>query len=577
MFDDCKGEKVQELLASFSTIVLQKILAAGDAGRASIAGRLAIANKITVKEHESLLPLAIAHRASLTGLLRRKKELRARYQSFGSTLGAKEKELDQKFEGVVQTQAFLDENEIPDNTVSRLSTLFEKHWQGDPDLVAVVTQGEEHGLRDPLLDRPFQDVWPEVSNGSFDRKTDTSRGGLLQDLEKRVADQESRLNQWKDFKEAITRGSTPKVLPKAQDLSLTRSTSNEQERQKRRERDLVFSPRKSPRKSDWELKKLINEDSPTPAMPKMPKFETKMSTSAPGQLHAVPKARAEDRNPEGQGRDSVDHLSLSEPSCNGSHDSSFSEVSGVQLQEIASPDSAVRLTGFGATPITRLEEHGLAGFEGKDDNPSKPPIEPAIESMGNHISKILDDTDSGTRIPDEDDVLAEQIISMTLNAAPTPAKPTLSLSERTRQSIAFASPSKFQGLLPDESPSPHLPTTTTAEQVPQIGNTAAKTTTLLERTRQSISLVPSNPNPKPRRSSTQVRRASQKIYPTNPFETPRKQMKMGKGLTPPEELFTPGAGYESVFKSRPKVAVSPVGTPEPEPGEREEGEGSSID
>lgn len=580
MFDDCKGEKVQELLASFSTIVLRKILAAGDAGKASIAGRLAIANKVTVKEHESLLPLAIAHRASLTGLLRRKRELRARYQSFGCTLAAKGKELDQKFEGVVQTQAFLDENEIPDNTVSRLSMLFEKHWQGDPDLIAVVTQGEEYGLRDSLLDRPFQAVWPEVADGNFNEEGDTSRQGLLQDLEKRVADQESRLNQWKDFKEAITRGSMPKVAPKAQDLSLTRSASNEQERQKRRERDLVFSPRKSPRKSDWELKKLINEDSPTPVMPKMPNSIIPPPTFASKRLSVAPKAGVQKQSPEGPWRDSPDRVSLSEPSCNGSHDSSFSEVSGVQLHEIASPH---RNTDIGAKSTGWVGADDLAGYE-RDDSPSTPPNGPAIASAGNVISSISNDGNSKTRIlVDEDDVLAEQIISMTLNAAPTPAKPKLSLAERTRQSIAFASPSKFQGLEAGGSSPLHAPTATTAEQMPQIDNSARTktTTTLLERTRQSISLLPSNPNPNPKHhtrksSSTHVRRTSQKIYPTNPFETPRKQMKMGKGLTPPEELFTPGAGYESVFKSRPKVAVSPVGTPEPE-GEFGLGEGEGMD
>ncbi len=572
IFDDCKGEKLQELLASFSTIVLRKVLAAGDAGKVSITGRLAIARKVTRKEHESLLPLAIAHRASLTQLLRRKRELRARYQSFGCTLGAKKKELDKRFEGVVQTQGFLDENEIPDNMVSRLSMLFEKHWQGNPDLVAVISQGEEHGLRDSLLDRPFQDVWPEVSNGNFDGKTDTVRQGLLQELEKRVANQESRLNQWKDFKEAMKRDTKPRVVPKAQDLSLTRSTSNEQERQKRRERDLVFSPRKSPRKSDWELRDLGNETSPTPAVPKTPKAAEKPLTSASRQLGVFPKAEAEDQGPEFQGGGSIDHLSLSEPSCNGSHNSSFSEVSGVQLHEITSPDDAVRFTDVGATPTTRVEEDDEAGFEGGDDSPSTLSNELAIPSASNVISRVSDDSDSETRILDEDDVLAEQIISMTLNAAPTPAKPKFSLSERTRQSIAFASPSKFQGLQPDGHSPPHAPAAATDEQVPQGNNAAAATTTLLERTRQSISLLPSNPRSQASRKSMYERRSS-KVYPTNPFETPRRQTSKMKGLTPPEELFTPGAGYDSVFKSRPKVAFSPAPSPSPGLEEREEREG----
>ncbi|KAK0511486.1 hypothetical protein JMJ35_006059 [Cladonia borealis] len=571
MFDDCKGEKLQELLASLSTVVLRKVLAAGDAGKVSIAGRLAIAKQVTAKEHESLLPLAIAHRASLTGLLRRKKELRARYQSFSCTLSAKEKELDKRFEAVVQTQEFLDENKIPDNMVSRLSTLFEKHWQGNPDLATVVTQGEEHGLRDSLLERPFQDVWPEVSSGNFDGKSSTIRQGLLQDLERRVANQESRLNQWKDFKEAIQRDTKPKVVSQAQDLSLTRSTSNEQEHQKRRERDLVFSPRKSPRKSDWELKKLTNETSPTPAMPETPRFPVKPSTSSSRHFSVVRKAGEEDQGPEAHGRDSLDHASLSEPSCNGSHNSSFSEVSGSQLHEIASPDNAVRFTNGGTSSTIRVEADDSAGYEDRDGSRSKPPIEPVVVPTRNVISSISDGH-SETRILDEDDVLAEKIISMTLNAAPTPAKPKLSLAERTRQSIAFASPSKIQGLRPDGSSPPHAPAIAT-EEMPQSDKTtsATTTTTLLERTRQSISLLPSNPKPQTSRKSSMHERRSSKIYPTNPFETPRKQASKMKGLTPPEELFTPGAGYDSVFKSRPKVAFSPAASPSPSPG-LEEGE-----
>lgn len=242
---------------------------------------------------------------------------------------------------------------------------------------------------------------------------------------------------------------------------------------------------------------------------------------------------------------------------------------------------------MGVTITTKVKADALAGFIDRDGSPTPAPFEPAIASAGIVIPKTPDDEDSKTKIPDEDKVLAEQIISMTLNAAPTPAKPKLSLSERTRQSIAFASPSRFQGLRSDESPRIYPPSAAVNNQVPQIGNTTAKTTTLLERTRQSISLLPSNPNPNPhasRKSSMHVRRTSQKIYLTKPFETPRKQqLMMGKGLTPPEELFTPGAGYESVFKSRPKVAVSPVGTPEPDggvdgvDGVDGEGRGSPID
>ena len=58
-------------------------------------------------------------------------------------------------------------------------------------------------------------------------------------------------------------------------------------------------------------------------------------------------------------------------------------------------------------------------------------------------------------------------------------------------------------------------------------------------------------------------RRTSKIYPTNQFETPRRQT-IAQRLTPPEELFSPGAGYDSVFKSRPKIAFSPATSPVPD-------------
>ena len=584
MFDDCKGEKLQQLLASFSTVVLRKVLAAGQTGGKSIAGQLAIAKRVMSGEHESFLPLAVAHRASLTALLRWKKELRTRYQSFGHTLAAKERELDQRFEGIVKTQSFLDENVIPDHTVSRLSALFEKHWQGDSRLVNIVAQGEEHELGDSLLDRHFQDVWPEISEGTFDGKIGTTQQGLLQDLEKRVAEQEAKLKQWKDCQAAMKNDTKPRISPKKQDLSLTRTRNNDEERQKRRERDLVFSPRKSPRKSGWELEGLEVESSPTPSMPKLAKANGKSSRAVSKQFNAAKDGQVEDEASRSQKRRSKDLLSPVSASQDDTDDSGFSEVSGGQLHEMASPNNAIRLKNMDALSSPSLKDN-CTGHEdekaGVNDHgnglasPSASATESAIPSTkaewsrrpnGNNSVQQLptehspDGNQDDSKEPDEEDLLAEQIVSMTINAAPTPKNPKLTLEERTRQSIAFASPSKFQGLTSDKPPpAPLLPFP--AQEDPSHAQ-ASGTSTLLERTRQSISLLP--PKPKTLRKSMHERRTS-KIYPTNQFETPRKQLSSVKESTPPDQLFSPGAGYDSVFKSRPKIAFSP--SPSPVPGD----------
>lgn len=86
--------------------------------------------------------------------------------------------------------------------------------------------------------------------------------------------------------------------------------------------------------------------------------------------------------------------------------------------------------------------------------------------------------------------------------------------------------------------------------------------TLAERTRKSMSLLPPQPNEPPR----QKRRGPRPSFPVNQFVTPRKASgrsvdEMSRASTPQEQLFEEDAEYASVFKSRPRVALSPISSP----------------
>lgn len=91
---------------------------------------------------------------------------------------------------------------------------------------------------------------------------------------------------------------------------------------------------------------------------------------------------------------------------------------------------------------------------------------------------------------------------------------------------------------------------------------------LLERTRQSMSLLSPQPTSRPRKSVTsQLPRLSQQ-FPVNQFETPpRRTSSCGSvsdrsgASTPRDELFSEDADYASVFKSRPRIATSPHCSP----------------
>ncbi|CAG8896875.1 unnamed protein product [Penicillium egyptiacum] len=91
-----------------------------------------------------------------------------------------------------------------------------------------------------------------------------------------------------------------------------------------------------------------------------------------------------------------------------------------------------------------------------------------------------------------------------------------------------------------------------------------RTHTLVERTRRSISLLPPVAHEAP-----QPRRRPRPSFPVNQFVTPRKTSahsarsrdEVSRASTPQDQLFEEDAEYASVFKSRPRVALSPISSP----------------
>ncbi|OQE34887.1 hypothetical protein PENCOP_c015G03233 [Penicillium coprophilum] len=91
-----------------------------------------------------------------------------------------------------------------------------------------------------------------------------------------------------------------------------------------------------------------------------------------------------------------------------------------------------------------------------------------------------------------------------------------------------------------------------------------RTHTLAERTRRSMSLLPPVAHEAPR-----PRRRPRPSFPVNQFVTPRKTSahstrsrdEISRASTPQDQLFEEDAEYASVFKSRPRVALSPISSP----------------
>ncbi|KAL8690589.1 MAG: hypothetical protein Q9218_003993 [Villophora microphyllina] len=550
MFDECRGDKFEELLAFFSTIVLQKVLRSRKGTNNTPAGRFATSRIVPQQQQKSLLPLAIAHQGSLKALLRRKALLKSRYANLKNTLDAKERELLGKVEKLDQADHDWEVEAVSDCAVQDIQQRFEANWHGNTRWAESILAGDREGFGDPLLDTPFSTVWTYTEKGTLDEYGKHGSQGLLQDLTLWVSAQQNRLRHWQQVQRSLV-GSLPKSPTKLKSPvkaygidSPSRSRGigsplkfgNYGENGVRNNStDAQVSP---------ELKLRYRELFDLHHSPSKAKFGKSPMTSIlstrhvdtlPAGMNGIPAEAISDSNvtrvtPLGT---ALEGSTYCERHCEGAAESSGERprVHTVFGDHTLLP-AAPRSTTVRDPDAYQMNDERRAVLE-----------QQISADKDSAASLRLDPLTAGRSSADTDEMLAQQIISSALTDEMSPVKRVTSLMERTRQSMAF---SRTDCLLPDTvtDSRPLIPDT---EEPPMLHRTSS----LVERTRRSISLLPAPSNPK----SIQNRRQSR--YPTNQFETPRKHLEDLQELTPPDALFSPQADYASVFKSRPKVATSP--------------------
>lgn len=598
MLDECKGEKFEEVLGAFSTLVLQRVLEAEQNPQTTRARRLALAQRLTPEEQQSLLPIAIAHQSSLSTLLRKKARLRLRYREFKTVLDTKQLEIRTKANNHELSKAGEMRVGPPEN-IRRLKEYFELHWQGDARWIDDIFGHGKQGTIDPLLDTPFSDLWTRLTDSTADQPAPKQQG-LLQQLEERVAAQEARLKQWKQFREdlAITSTNVENVVQRTKqnqgfDLKFSSraktdlnpdSTGEEVTQDSVAQESIAVIVTEYQGLMDSMRRELAAVDaveygsdrnhtaalSKKQGMEGLRQLSSSMGLDIAKSCHPEPlrlAAKVNARSEKGRNYDSK----ASRERMGINSDQEFSD-SG-ELPPILSGPVAKR-------PIKRLEVS--AQFSNREpgrsedisSNTTQDPFVPVkLETNSNEVISSLEDSralslksdsitsgqeDEAPTNLNEKEFSAPQIISATINAV-SPAKPKPSLLERTRQSMALVKPEESDRLTESATAVSTLITSIAENTLQPLDAPIKRRETLLERTRQSMSLI--TPKPPPQKGTEQ--RRTSKIYPTNQFETPGKQQSASHKdelSTPPELLFEQDANYASVFKSRPKVALSPTAT-----------------
>jgi hypothetical protein len=209
MLDECKGERLEEVLAVFSTAVLKRVIQENNAGHEAIAQRLAMENFSYTGERTALSALIFAHKHSLHQALAMKKEAQKNYKDFADLLKLKERQITRRQE---QLKVAIEENDgiedISKRDIKDLQDKVRKNWYGNNEWLDTILHGDSRAASDALLTDTYENVWKHVENGRIGEIEHNHRKGLLEQLDARVRDQNRRLEKWQDFRDTLKNRNT---------------------------------------------------------------------------------------------------------------------------------------------------------------------------------------------------------------------------------------------------------------------------------------------------------------------------------------------------------------------------------
>ncbi|KHN96193.1 uncharacterized protein MAM_06041 [Metarhizium album ARSEF 1941] len=217
MLDDCKGERLEELLTSFSTAVLKKTLeenihASDTCPPVSVS--LAFANRGYDDDNSDLNALILAYKFSLCRLLHRKSNARDLYNDFADLLSIKERAVARRSEAIRAKEADPKRDTLSNNAREEMRRLIRNNWSGNEDWMQTLVHGDFGDKETGLLAMPFDNVWRGLQQQCLAEIEENSIG-LLDQLDKRVWAQRERLARWDMFrKETFGQSAQGVVSPK---------------------------------------------------------------------------------------------------------------------------------------------------------------------------------------------------------------------------------------------------------------------------------------------------------------------------------------------------------------------------
>ena len=527
--------ELEEILLNFSSAVLEKDFKA-KAKDANLDTRVVVGGQLNPRTNDTLKTLALAYRVSISRKLERRQESEVVSDKILQELRSWHRELSQRnavamkivgdlqgidcdFSEEIREQDLLDASNVPQSWIQEILYGSEK---GDG-------KGE-------LLDKGYDHMKEMVTGGkalSPDEQQGNESSSLLRELDDRIGEQRRRIGRWKYFRSQLEERQGGQIThgTGVQNENKDKQHNAHGKKAQNAEQDRILPFNKHPGSEKVETKS--NEE---------------VELNCPTELSNRSEANKEQ------------YLD-SDTTCTTPHKTSTAML-----------DSKAAQSNFDV-PEDKILDENLQYLECTSQNNA-------------YLKEATIGNDKVTAFPPDKSC--------------DPGKSThLSLMERTRLSMAVHIEKPITSNTPVKSNrSPIDPETPKSQhKIYSEANTHEnRRTTLMERTRESMTFLPPAPSTTIRTRKHDKSKSRQAQFPVNQFESPSKIMRntgdtltegrkasrndicyednngmnttaaaaqnAGKrNITPLEKLFSEEAEYSSIFKSRPRVVVSPKLSP----------------
>jgi hypothetical protein len=421
MLDECRGERLEEVLAAFSSAVLKHVIAqeVSTSQHTALALGLALEDRGYKSDNTDLNTMVLAHKVAISRILNSKVAASSRFHDFSDLLTVKEKGIARRKEAL---QALEGGKTISEDARREMWRTLRNNWSGNERWMETLLYGDASVKKDGLLGMPFDRVWRRVQQGRLD-ELEEHNSGLLEQLDTRVRVQKERLQKWQNFRNELS-VDQPKPSP-----------SKVKQRQKENGIDFGFGAheglqlgRVSPKKATFGKPKLIEEYDDLVST-----LEQELQSTKPQKSSALDfLQRPFSNNPP------AINVPTPEP-----------EQEEEVISELEDEDG--------------LPESPIKSFKSKLDMSKRFPVRPKLVHTGDSFASVSSSTRS-LRKPSEDEARILRASSVERTSSPEPEDEPVAASPRPEYDV---SPQHSPQLSPQPSPPPSpLPLQESPELMP---------------------------------------------------------------------------------------------------------------